>query len=167
MTARTATGDGAVADLVAAVRADPGLLDEAVRRLPRRTKLALAVEVVPVYVRVRVLLRRHRLPGVLAALRDGVRDRGVAACDAAEEHVAAVRVGRAVARTLRPLPGDTRCLTQSLVLTALLARRGIGTTLIIAVAPGGEEFLAHAWVEHGGVALLPPGEEGFGRMVEL
>ena len=37
------------------------------------------------------------------------------------------RLGHAVARTLRVLPADSRCLMQSLVLTRLLARRGIAT----------------------------------------
>jgi Transglutaminase-like superfamily len=29
------------------------------------------------------------------------------------------------------------------------------------------EFLAHAWVEHGGAAVLPAGDGSFSRLVEL
>jgi hypothetical protein len=48
---------------------------------------------------------------------------------------------------------------RSLVLTALLSRRGIASTLVIGVRPGGE-FGAHAWVEHEGAPLLPSGATG-------
>jgi hypothetical protein len=76
------------------------------------------------------------------------------------------RLGQAVARTMRYLPGDTRCLTQSLVLIRMLARRGLGGTLVIGVTPDGG-FSAHAWVELSGVALLPPREDVFSRLAEL
>jgi hypothetical protein len=34
-------------------------------------------------------------------------------------------------------------------------------------ARGGPDFLAHAWVEHGGDPVLDPGDDSFGRLVEL
>jgi len=71
-----------------------------------------------------------------------------------------------VARTLALLPGDTRCLARSLVLTRLLARRGIPAKLVIG-ARTTPEFLAHAWVECAGHPVLAPGDESFGRLVEL
>jgi hypothetical protein len=80
--------------------------------------------------------------------------------------VQAHRLGRAVRRTLRLVPLDSRCLVQSLTLTALLAKRGIGSTLVIGVRPG-EKFGAHSWVELHGRALLPTGGEEFERLVDL
>jgi hypothetical protein len=76
------------------------------------------------------------------------------------------RLGYAVVRTLRLLPTDSRCLMRSLVLTRLLARRGIAGTLVIGVRTG-ERFEAHAWVEHSGTPLLDPGDATFRRLVEL
>jgi hypothetical protein len=64
------------------------------------------------------------------------------------------------------LPGDTRCLARSLVLTQLLARRGIPSRLVIGARPA-PRFLAHAWVEHAGQPVLPIGDGSFGRLVEL
>jgi hypothetical protein len=55
---------------------------------------------------------------------------------------------------------------QSLVLTRLLARRGIETRLVIAVRPG-ERFAAHAWIEHDEVPLLPAIAPGFEELVAL
>jgi hypothetical protein len=79
---------------------------------------------------------------------------------------AGVRLGQAVGRTLRHLPFDSRCLMRSLVLTSLLARRSIDSSLVIAVQaePG---FRAHAWVERRGVPLLPPVGPPFRRIVEI
>lgn len=69
-------------------------------------------------------------------------------------------------RTLTVLPADSRCLMRSLVLTGLLARRGISSSLIIGVRLE-PEFAAHAWVEYGGEPLLPPGDPSLGRLTEL
>ncbi len=76
------------------------------------------------------------------------------------------RLSHAVARLLRYVPGDTRCLARSLVLTRLLASRGIEAKLVIG-ARTTPEFLAHAWVEHAGDPVLDPGDGSFGRLVEL
>ena len=78
----------------------------------------------------------------------------------------AARLGRAVVRTMAFLPGDTRCLRRSLVLTRLLARRGIPGRLVIG-ARTRPEFLAHAWVELDGVPMLATDADAFGRLVEL
>lgn len=129
-------------------------------------KLALAGEIVAAYVAIRLRIRRVPLVPLLARLRGGVVDPGIPAGQAAAEHARAVRLARAVRRTLAHVPGDTRCLTQSLVLTALLARRGIGSTMMLAAATG-EEFRAHAWVEHGGVPVLPGAGPSLVRLVAL
>jgi hypothetical protein len=52
------------------------------------------------------------------------------------------------------------------VLTRLLASRGIQAKLVIG-ARTTPEFLAHAWVEHDGRPVLDPGDDSFGRLVEL
>ena len=68
-----------------------------------------------------------------------------------DSDVTAARLGYAVARTLRTLPTDSRCLVQALVLYRLLSERGIHSTLVIG-ARSQPEFAAHAWVEHAGRA---------------
>jgi hypothetical protein len=89
-------------------------------------------------------------------------DRG----SASELRYEALRLGRAVHLTLRFAPGDTRCLTRSLVLTQLLGRRGIQASLVIG-ARTSPSFSAHAWVEQAGQPVLPAGDSSFGRLVEL
>jgi Transglutaminase-like superfamily len=121
-------------------------------------RLALAAEVLALYPRARWLLARRELPEAVAALR-GARSRPAADPDP-------VRCAVAVERVLRLLPADSRCLVRSLVLLALLERRGLGAALVIGVLPE-PEFAAHAWVEHRGRALLAPGPAGAGRLVEL
>jgi hypothetical protein len=80
---------------------------------------------------------------------------------------ATLGLGRAVRRTLAVLPADTRCLTQSLVLLGLLARRGVRTTLVLGIESTSEAFGAHAWVEHDKRPLLPPGTDPSKRLAEL
>jgi hypothetical protein len=68
---------------------------------------------------------------------------------------------------LERLPGDHRCLAQSLVLTGLLTRRGIASRVVIGVrkvAPT-EPMTAHAWVTVDGRAVSPPGEHA--ELVDL
>ena len=128
--------------------------------LPLRRKLALSGEIVTAYVRARWLLRRHDLPHVLRQLRGSPRGHPPTAAVSDE------RLARAVRRTLRTLPADSRCLMQSLVLTRLLARRDRSASLVIGVSPAGT-FTAHAWVEREGVPLLPTHEDEFSRLAEL
>jgi hypothetical protein len=128
--------------------------------LPLRRKLTLAWEIVTAYVRARRLLRRHDLPSVIRELRSSPSGSPAAAAVSDE------RLARAVRRTLRALPANSRCLMQSLVLTHLLARRGRPASLVIGVSPAGT-FTAHAWVERDGVPLLPAHEDEFSRLAEL
>jgi len=115
-------------------------------------RLGLIGEVLVTYARTRGLVRGRELRDVVAVLRRGAPEDGV---DSPAVRRVAYRLASAVQRTLGPLPIDSRCLMRSLVLARMLARRGIGATVVIGVrvAP---DFGAHAWVEYGGRALLPP-----------
>jgi Transglutaminase-like superfamily len=128
-------------------------------------RLRLVGEILRSYRAARKALRRTPIAPALDALR------GETLTDAhrgSERELLqeAWRLGRAVRLTLRLAPGDTRCLTRSLVLTQLLARRGIPAKLVIG-ARTEPRFLAHAWVEHAGQPVLPSGDGSYGRLVEL
>jgi hypothetical protein len=139
-----------------------------VRRLPPARTLngleraRLVAEIVATYLRARRELRRAPIAAVVAKLR-AESPPGAADGGSLEE---ARRLGRAVSRTLTLMPGDTRCLARSLVLTRLLARRGISAKLVIG-ARAAPDFLAHAWVEHDGQPVLSAGDGEFGKLVEL
>jgi Transglutaminase-like superfamily len=140
-------------------------LAEAKRPLSLGSKLTLGAEVLATYGRVRWLMARNDLPTAIATLR---RVDGTPAAESADEELAwevGRRLGWITARTLGPVPGDSRCLMRSLVLTRMMARRGIPTTLIIG-AQTDRGFAAHAWVERQGLPLLSPGS-GYGRLAEL
>jgi hypothetical protein len=142
----------------------------AARRLPHTRPLGpvertrLAAEIALAYAQARRELRRAPIGSVVAALRSQFQP--VHGDDGAGTLEEARRLGRAVARTLRLMPGDTRCLARSLVLTRLLAKRGIPAKLVIG-ARAAPDFLAHAWVEYDGQPVLSPGDGSFGRLVEL
>ncbi len=128
-------------------------------------KVRLAAEIVIAYARVRYLLRRHaEFPTALAAVRR--RSAAPRPHEGRTELEAGVGLGNAVVRTLGLLPTDSRCLMRSLVLTAVLERRGIASRFVIGVRGAGDDFLAHAWVEYDGLPLLPAGDD-FERLTEL
>jgi hypothetical protein len=133
------------------------------RALGLRARARLITEIVVAYVRARRELRQAPIETAVARLRAGRSPAGRDGPEALEE---AARLGRIVVRTLAFLPGDTRCLRRSLVLTQLLARRGIAGRLVIG-ARTAPDFLAHAWVEHDGIPVLSPEGDSFGRLVEL
>lgn len=133
------------------------------RRLPYRRRPRLTAEVLVAYLLTRRSLSRHGLRATLDAVRRANAG-GEGRVDAANAYTA-YRLGRIVERVLRFLP-DARCLTRSLVLVEMLARRGIGSTLVIGVAPA-PDFRAHAWVELDGIAVLPAHETEYSRLVEL
>jgi hypothetical protein len=135
------------------------------RRLNPAERARLIVEILASYREARRALRSMRIELAVEHLRGEARadtDRGTDG-DVLYE---AWRLGRAVQLTLRLVPGDTRCLTRSLVLTQMLARRGIPATLVIG-ARAKPRFSAHAWVEQTGQPVLPDGEHSLGRLVEL
>ena len=125
-------------------------------------KPRLAAEVAVTYVRARWRLRRA---GLRAALEE-LRSPSAGARPPSDGLATGRRLARVVVRTLAVVPADSRCLMRSLVLTGMLARRGIETHLVIAVRPG-DRFAAHAWVEHGDVALLPADAPSFEKLVTL
>lgn len=128
-------------------------------------KAMIGAEILLTYARVRWLLWRHDLPTVVAAI-----DAEDPAPPPRMEGVTAIKLGarlaRVTTRCLNSLPTDSRCLGQSLVLMALLARRGIASALVIGVRPG-SDFGAHAWVEREGLPLLPSGGESYSRLLAL
>lgn len=131
-------------------------------RLSLQRKLVLSVEILVAYARARRVLGRRSLPEVVAAMR-GKRTERHAPREGAD--ATGLQLAGAVTRVLGALPQDPRCLTSALVLTSLLARRGIAVTLVIGVRL--DPFAAHAWVEHGGRPLLPPATAPFKRLVEV
>lgn len=54
-------------------------------------------------------------------------------------------------------PAGTSCLKEALVLSRLLAQRGIPATLRIGVADQAGSFAAHAWMEQDGQVVLGAG----------
>ena len=136
------------------------------RRLNPFERVRLIAEILAAYIEARRVLRETSIEPAVHALRHrtltDVGGEPPAAAMFSEAH----RLGRAVQRTLSFTPGDTRCLTRSLVLTQLLAQRGIEAKLVIG-ARTQPSFLAHAWVEYSGQPVLPAGDGSFGRLVEL
>lgn len=133
-------------------------------------KLRLAGEVLATYCQVRWWMRRQSLENIVTRLREGhgrgpSPTAGEAADDLVTQRLAALRLSRAVSRTMRLLPTDSRCLVRSLVLTRLLGRRGVPSSLVIGVMAE-PQFAAHAWVEHAGAPVLSPGT-GYERLVEV
>lgn len=124
-------------------------------------RLALVAEVMVTYVVVRWQVRKRELPAAVAALRAGRRFRRLPVV-AREPRALAASAERVVAR----IPGDSRCLMRSLVVLAMLARRGVDARLILAARPA-PEFAAHAWVERNGDPLLPTRGFGDARLAEL
>jgi Transglutaminase-like superfamily len=133
-------------------------------RLAVAERVRLAGEIVAAYLRARRALRRAPIRTALAMLRSPTPSHASQTVSRTALNDAR-RLGAAVARTLALLPGDTRCLARSLVLTRLLDRRGICATLVIG-ARTDPDFRAHAWVECGGEPVLAPGDS-FTRLVEL
>jgi Transglutaminase-like superfamily len=127
-------------------------------------RIWLSGEVVGAHLRTRRALGRAPIAVVVAKMRG--RARSVPAQSPEERLGEARDLASVVVRTLALLPGDTRCLARSLVLTRLMERRGIRATLVIG-ARAAPDFGAHAWVEHAGHPVLPPGDGSFVRLVEL
>jgi hypothetical protein len=105
------------------------------------------------FVRVQVELRRYPLSGVVERLHV-VGDR--------RPHEPLGRLSRAVTRSLRVGPWQSRCLTRSLVLYRLVRQQGDQADLVIGLPDGSTSSEAHAWVEHLGRDIGPaPG--GYGQ----
>jgi Transglutaminase-like superfamily len=148
--------------LSAEPRREPARPLPTTRPLRPLERVRLAAEIAAAYRTARRELKRAPIAEAVAALR--AKAPPAAPSEAPLEE--AIRLGRAVAKTLALMPGDTRCLARSLVLTRLLARRGIPAKLVIG-AQAAPEFTAHAWVEYDGRPVLSPGDGSLGRLVEL
>jgi hypothetical protein len=133
------------------------------RRLGPLGRATLASEILRTYVVVRRLLARRPLPEAVAALRRA----GAPARPVDAESLALGRhLAWATVRTISILPTDSRCLMRSLVLTRVMARRGLDCTLVLSAAAD-PSFEAHAWVEHGGEPLLMPGGPTHRQLLRL
>jgi hypothetical protein len=141
--------------------AQPHLAPASAERLTILDRASLAAEIVVTYAVVRWHVRRRDLPTAVAALRTRP-PRGRPGPLAGDDR----RLAAAAERVLARLPGDSRCLTRSLVVLTMLARRGIDVRLILAARPT-PTFAAHAWVERGGHPLLPTRGFGDARLTEL
>jgi hypothetical protein len=129
-------------------------------RLPPPAKLRLGVEIAWSTLCVRRLVRRNDLSATLGRCRAAT---GQSAPAPSRDEV--VRVARAVRRTLGALPGDSRGLIASLVLIAVLARRGIAASLVVGRPRNG--FGAHAWVEVRGLPAVPAAKDKFAQLAAL
>jgi hypothetical protein len=121
------------------------------------SRARLVLEILATYCVVRWQLRGNDVRRVI---------RTAAAPARATDELAGLRLGYAVSQVLRLLPTESACLMRSLVLMRLLSRRGLACSVVLGVSAG-SEFAAHAWVEHGGRALLPTYDRVFTRLVEL
>ena len=145
-----------------------GLLFARPTPLPQGTvgpvdRARLTAEILVAYVELLRLLRRNDLAAMVSGARRTLFKPLPPMTDI-EARDTAARLGRMVNRVLRKLPTDHRCLIHALVLTRVLAHRSIHAQIVIGVQSG-EQFCAHAWVEHASVPILPSGE--FARLVEL
>ena len=112
------------------------------RRLSPRTILLVA-EALTLALAVEVALRAMPFARLLRWIQR--LDRlGAAGTDRVDE----TRLRRVAAAVYRLLPLRVTCLRESLVLLALLRRRGQPARLQIGVNKSGGDLLAHAWVEH-------------------
>jgi len=133
------------------------------RPLGTAQRIRIATEIVVSYCAARWWMRLGFSEAVTAARN--VRPSSRVSLEEGELDAVGIRLGNAVQRTLRALPVDSRCLVTALVLTRMLARRGIESTFVLGVRAQ-PRFAAHAWVERGPTALLPT-EPEFQRLVEM
>lgn len=133
-------------------------------RLPLGQRLRLGTEVLLTYIRVRARMRDDDAERAVARLR-GRKSAYAAKLTEDEQFLAAWRLAYAAGRVLNLLPTDSRCLYRSLTVMCMLDRRGLEQTLVIAVRS--QPFSAHAWVEVDGHPVLPDGEPGYERLLEL
>lgn len=126
-------------------------------------KAQLTGEIIVAYIRVRHRLRRLEFPKAVASIRG---ETATAQTGHHETMLLGVRLGIVIERVFRIIPGDTRCLTRSLVLLGMLSRRGIAASVVLGVRTT-PEFGAHAWVEHAGQPLLPPIESSGRQLLVL
>lgn len=143
-------------------KAPPGPQTAGSRRVPE--KLRLLGEILAAYVPLLMCLRRNDLQAMVERARGVPPSRPARPPAEGDAYEAAVKLGWIVRRVLMVLPTERRCLIRSLVLIRMLERRRIDNRLVIGVV-GGQDFAAHAWVEHHGMPVLPAGR--YDRLLEL
>lgn len=75
---------------------------------------------------------------------------------------AASRIGCAVRRASRRLPGNSSCLVLALAARMMLTMRGVPSTLVVGVAPYPAGIRAHAWLlAEGGIVCGGTEAAGF------
>lgn len=128
----------------------------ALTRHAEEGRLRLAGEILMTYVKVRRGLRRKDARSVLRDLRDVPLERRPAA-DPTNTEVArrVATLARETVRVMRGVPRDRRRMSQALVLSVLLAQRGVASCVVVAVGDPRERSGAEAWVEVDGRAVLP------------
>jgi Transglutaminase-like superfamily len=130
-------------------------------------KASLTLEVVGVYLHVRWLLRRNGPVPAVSMLRGGLDRPALWSVEAERTRLLrGLACGRAVVKVLKLLPTDSRCLMRSLVLTRVLARRGVYAEVVIGVRAD-PSFAAHAWVEVDGRPVLAADESAYRRLVAI
>ena len=110
---------------------------------------ALVLEIVVIAVGVEWGLRRLSLPRLLALLR---RLPAQAGSDGMRPSLEELQ--RLTAAVLRRAPFPMTCLKQTLIVFAVLRRRGLPADLKIGLAKHGDLLQAHAWIEQDGRVLL-------------
>jgi hypothetical protein len=130
-------------------------------------KASLVVEVLIAYARARRYMARGDIRVTVKSIhRRWSPTPAPAPAGSADEWRVSFQLARAATRTLGMLPCNSRCLDQSLVVCQLLSARSIPCTLVIG-ARTNPEFAAHAWVEHAGRPVLPPGDFAESRLIEI
>lgn len=126
------------------------------RSLTVLDRAVLVLEIVLLRIRSGRAFRREA--DTRAAVRALRRSRVVAplVTEAERERVIA-RLAWITPKVLQRLPGERRCLMQSLVLTGLLSRRGLTSNIVIGVSGEGS-LSAHAWVTVDGQPVSDPGD---------
>jgi hypothetical protein len=133
-------------------------------RLGALDRARLGAEILIAYLRVRWLLHSQTPIDAVASLRRHARGHQIR-LPPGTDLLVGWRLAHAVSVTLSPLPTDVRCLFRSLTLLALMERRSLHPKLIISARP--QPFVAHAWIELYGQALLPDADDDHQRLVEL
>jgi hypothetical protein len=122
---------------------------KAARSLKRRlapAQLALHAETIVSVVAASVAIRLLPFPRVVAAPR--VRSRG------GERQGEVVRARAAVRAWCRRVPWRALCFESALALRAMLARRGIPSTLHYGIAREDSQLKAHVWLSVEGEAVI-------------
>lgn len=115
------------------------------------------------------LLPFRRLAPLLGSLHSPVPDDDGGRAPTAAERALAQRVGAVVPRVAKLLPWPVLCLPQAMAAKAMLARRGIASTMHLGAMPteNASGIAAHAWLSVGPMvvtgAAARPGHAELGR----